>query len=102
MEPPPRLLDDDYALVLVTPTLAVMPRARWLEVLPDYLVHEYGVDEQVVDQDGDCATVLHRARMTATVRGEDRSGMFVISDVWRRRDRRWLLWRRHSANTIVH
>jgi ketosteroid isomerase-like protein len=92
-----RVLDEDYALVLVSPTVAVMPRARWLEVLPDYVVHNYRVDEQVIDEDGDCGTVLHRVRMTATVLSEDRSGVFVITDIWRRRDRRWLLWRRHST-----
>ena len=92
-----QLLDADYALVLVQPARAVMPRARWLEVLPDYVVHAYDVEEQVVDVDGDCAVVLHRARMNATVLGEDRSGVFVITDVWRRRDGAWRLWRRHST-----
>lgn len=91
------LLDEDYALVLVQPVLARMPRARWLEVLGDYVVHGYGVEEQVVDVDGDCATVLHRATMSATVLGEDRSGIFVISDTWRRRKDGWRLWRRHST-----
>lgn len=48
-------------------------------------------------EDGDYAAVLHRDRMRATVLGEDRSGVFVLSDVWRRRDERWRLWRRHST-----
>lgn len=91
------LLDDDYALLLVEPVLARMPRARWLEVLDDYLVHAYELEEQVVETDGDCATVLHRARMSATVLGQDRSGVFVISDIWRRRADGWRLWRRHST-----
>jgi hypothetical protein len=39
--------------------------------------------------DGDCAAVLQRVRMSATVLGEDRSGQFVISDVWRRRGGSW-------------
>ena len=33
------VLDEDFALVLVQPQPAVMPRARWLEVLSDYVVH---------------------------------------------------------------
>ncbi|MBW3556552.1 MAG: nuclear transport factor 2 family protein [Actinobacteria bacterium] len=92
-----RVLDDDYALVLVAPARAVMPRHRWLEVLEDYVIHEYVVEEQVVDQDGDGAAVAHRVRMKATVLGVDRSGIFVISDVWRRSPGGWRIWRRHST-----
>ena len=91
------ILDEDYALELVHPTVARMPRARWLEVLADYVVHAYDVQEQVISIDGDCAVVLHRVVMHATVLGEDRSGPFVITDIWRRRDGPWRLWRRHST-----
>jgi ketosteroid isomerase-like protein len=91
------VLDPDFALVLVHPARAVIPRARWLEMLPDYLVHSYVAGEPVIDVDGDVAAVLHRDEMTATVLGQDRSGTFVISDVWRRDDDGWRLWRRHSS-----
>jgi ketosteroid isomerase-like protein len=91
------VLDPDYALVLVHPAPAVMPRERWLEILPDYVVHEYEVQERTVDVDGDTAAVLQRVRMQATVMGEDRSGLFVISDTWRKRDGVWKVWRRHST-----
>jgi ketosteroid isomerase-like protein len=74
-----------------------MPRSRWLEVLADYVVHEYEVEESSVDRDGDCAAALQRVRMRATVLGEDRSGTFVISDVWRLRADGWRIWRRHST-----
>jgi ketosteroid isomerase-like protein len=92
-----QVLDEDFALVLVEPTRAVMARDRWLDVLGEYVVHEYVIDEQVVDVDGDCAAVLHRVRMRATVMGNDRSGTFVLSDMWRRREGRWRIWRRHST-----
>jgi ketosteroid isomerase-like protein len=91
------VLDEDYALVLVQPASAVMPRARWLDVLADYVVHEHVEEAEHVDVDGDLATVLHRVRMRATVLGEDRSGTFVLTDVWRRREGAWRLWRRHST-----
>jgi ketosteroid isomerase-like protein len=91
------VLDPDFALVLVQPATATMPRQRWLEVLPDYVVHDYEVEELVVDRHGDWAVALHRDRMRATVLGADRSGVFVISDVWRRGDGEWRLWRRHST-----
>jgi len=85
-----------YALVLIQPVKAVMPRARWLEVLPDYVVHDYSVEDEVADIDDDVAVILHRDRMRATVLGDDRSGTFIITDVWRRGDG-WRLWRRHST-----
>ena len=91
------VLDDDYELVLVHPTEAVMPRARWLDVLPDYVVHSWEIEAQRVDELGDVAAVLSRVRMSATVLGEDRSGRFIISDVWRRRGDGWRVWRRHSS-----
>ena len=91
------ILDEDYALVLVHPSRASMPRTVWLEVLADYLIHSNEVEEQIIDVDGDCATVLHRVTMSATVKGQDRSGVFIISDVWRLRDSGWRLWRRHST-----
>ena len=91
------VLHEQYALVLVQPAPAAMPRARWLEVLPDYVVHEYAVEEQRVDVDRDLAAVLQRVRMRATVLGEDRSGTLVISDVWRRGPAGWQIWKRHST-----
>ena len=91
------VLDDDYALVLVHPTLVVIPRERWLEVLRDYVVHRYALHERRVDIDGDCACVLQRVAMQATVLAEDRSGQFVLPDIWRRRGSAWRVWRRHST-----
>ena len=90
-------LADDYALQLVQPVRAVIGRAQWLAALPDYVVSSYQVEDQVVDIDGDRAVVLHRARMQATVSGVDRSGIFVITDVWRREGGLWKVWRRHST-----
>jgi hypothetical protein len=91
------ILHSDYALVLVQPEAAVIPRGRWLEVLPDYVVHEYAVAERTGRVHGDVALVLHRDWMRATVLGEDRSGTFVISDLWRRGPGGWQVAERHST-----
>ncbi len=91
------VLHADYALVLIQPAKAVMPRARWLDVLPDYIDHDYAVEDEVADVDGDLAVFLHRDRMRATVLGQDRSGTFVITDVWRHVNNGWRVWRRHST-----
>ena len=91
------LLAPDFALELVQPVRNVMGRDVWLEVLADYIVHEWEVEEQIVDQSEDVAALLRRVRMRATVMGEDRSGIFAITDVWRRIDGEWRVWRRHST-----
>ena len=91
------VLDDDYMLIIAQPKLVTMPRDRWLEVLPDYAVHGYALEAQHVDVDGDLAAVLQKVSMQATVLGHDRSGVFVISDIWRLRDADWRIWRRHST-----
>ena len=45
----------------------------------------------------DVAAVLHRARMRATVLGEERNGTLVVSDFWRRSTDGWQIWQRHST-----
>jgi hypothetical protein len=91
------VLHPDFALVLVQPEPAIVPRSAWIGMLPEYVVHAWEVQEQGLDVDGDCAAMLQRVDMRATVLGQDRSGLFVISDIWRRRDDEWRVWRRHST-----
>jgi hypothetical protein len=91
------VLDEQYALVLVQPTPAVVTRAQWLSALPDYVVHEWTVQERFLDVNGDCAAVLQRGFQRAVVQGQSRDGVFVISDIWRRREGVWRVWRRHST-----
>jgi hypothetical protein len=90
-------LHQQFALVLVHPAPAIVPRSRWIEMLPDYLVHDWQAEEQVIDVDDDLGTVHQRVAMRATVLGEDRSGLFVLTDVWRRGPGGWRVWRRFSA-----
>ena len=90
------VLHPAYALVLVHPAPTRMPRARWLEVLADYVVHTWETREQVVEVHDQVGTVLTLLEMEATVLGEDRSGLFVTTDTWLR-DETWQVWRRHST-----
>ena len=91
------VVDDGFALELVHPAPAHVPRSAWIAMLPDYHVHEWVVEEQQLDEDGDVAVLLQRVRMRATVLGQDRSGTFVITDTWRLRAEGWRIWRRHST-----
>jgi hypothetical protein len=61
------------------------------------VVEAYDVQGQQLDILGTCAAHIQRFEMTATVLGEDRSGTFVVSDVWLRGDDGWRIWRRHST-----
>ena len=90
-------LADDYALELVQPDRSVVPREAWLALLPEYVVSGYRIEAQIVEVSGDIGLILHRADQQATVRGADRSGPFVLTDVWRRQDGTWRVWRRHST-----
>ena len=91
------LLHRDYMLCLVVPSSVVVPRAAWLATLPDYVVHEWTLQERQVEVDGDVAAVLQRGYQRATVRGEPRDGVFVLSDIWLRQDGEWRVWKRHST-----
>jgi ketosteroid isomerase-like protein len=91
------VLHDDFALILVHPAAAVMGRVRWLEVLREYVVHQYEVQHQHIDVAGDCAAMLQRVDIRASVMGEQRNGILVISDIWRYDQGEWRVWRRHST-----
>jgi len=82
-------LADDYALELVQPERAVVPRDAWLALLPDYVVSGYTIEAQIVEVSGDIGLILHRARQEATVHDADRSDTFVLTDIWRRIDGTW-------------
>jgi ketosteroid isomerase-like protein len=91
-------LHGDYALALVHPAPATVPRNDWLRMLPDYVVHGYAVLERTVDVTADMALVLQKVDQRATVMGGDRSSVFVLSDCWLRgSDGAWRVWRRHST-----
>jgi ketosteroid isomerase-like protein len=91
-------MHEDYALVLVVPSEATVPLDEWLRMLPDYVVHSWEIHQQIAHVNDDTAAVLTLGTQHATVRGGDRSGRFVITDVWLRgRADQWRIWRRHST-----
>jgi ketosteroid isomerase-like protein len=92
-----RILADDYALVILQPQPAVVRRDEWLRLLPDYVVTGYSVEERIVETSPDLCTVFQRVEQTALVQGVERSGIFILVDVWVRNGDEWRVWRRHSA-----
>lgn len=90
-------LDDDFNLVVLYPTFARVARAEWLATLPDYVVSAWQTVASEWDVQGDFAVHTHLINMEAVVMGRDRSGPFTMTDVWRRVDGRWRVWRRVST-----
>jgi len=91
------LLAHDYALVITHPEAVVVPRAEWLRLLPDYDVRAYEIQHRSVETRDGVAAVVQRVEMTAVVAGADRSGIFVLVDLWIDDAGTWRVWRRHST-----
>ena len=90
-------LANDYALVVTHPQAVVVPRDEWLRLLPDYDVRAYEIQHRSVETRADVAAVVQRVDMTAVVNGADRSGVFVLVDLWIDDAGTWRVWRRHST-----
>ena len=90
-------LADDYALVVTHPEAVVMQREDWLGLLPDYDVRAYAIQHRSVETRGGIAVVVQRVEMIAAVSGADRSGVFVLVDLWIDDAAMWRVWRRHST-----
>ena len=90
-----RFLGAEYALM--APGLGEMPRAKWLESLPSYVVHSYEHTDVRVHVYGETAVMRSRYKQQATVFGKDRSGEMLVTDVWVKRDDRWQVVARHSS-----
>ena len=90
-------LADDYALVVTNPEQAVMPREEWLRLLPDYDMRSYDIRHREVSVRAGVGVVVQRVAMTAVVAGADRSGTFILVDLWSEEEGGWRVWRRHST-----
>ncbi len=89
------LLGEGY--MLQAPGIGRMPRAEWLATIAVYDIHSFRFDDVDVLTYGDCAVMRSRYTQQATVRGQDRSAAFLITDVWIRRDGRWQVVSRHTS-----
>ena len=76
-----------------------LSRQEWMDTLPAYEVRSYEFANVVVHDYEDAAVVLADLDLRATVRGEDRSGSFAVTDVWVKRDGHWQVVTRSSIYT---
>lgn len=77
--------------------IQIMPRQAWLNLLKDYVTESYSIDDIKVNVYGKVAIAMMMFTQKATVRGQDRSGQFVLTDIWHKGKTGWLIIERHST-----
>ena len=93
------MMADGYSLVIAVEDmpLQVVPRDAWLESLRSYEIQEASV-ERIYVRIYDCVAVAVMLwRQTASLHGQDRSAVFMLTDIWTRIGNEWRLAERHSS-----
>ena len=81
--------------------LQIVSRDRWLLGLQDYVTESFSIDDIKVNVYGNIAVAMLMYSQKATVRGQDRSVQFVLTDIWINGDKGWLITERHSSRPEV-
>lgn len=80
------------------PSIQIVPRQGWLITLAkDYVTESFTIDDIKVNVYGNTAIAMLLFTQKATVRGQDRSGQFVLTDIWHKEKNDWLIVERHSS-----
>lgn len=92
------LLLPEYALT-IAPTLEgpQLVREQWLATVQRYQMHADRWEASDVHVRGDVAVVVSRLWQHATPGGRDRSGYFIVTDLWRRDRGEWRVSSRFSV-----
>jgi ketosteroid isomerase-like protein len=95
-----RVLAPEFALVVSARPEARVDRAAWLRTAgTEYTCEAFRYDGMQVRDFGDVAVVSSLATQRATAFGQDRSGTFFLTDVWRRgADGAWQVIARYSSH----
>ncbi len=93
------ILAPDFTLIVSASPDRPFSRAVWFAQLREYRTDSLAIRDLHVREAGtDVLVASFVARLKATVRGEDRSGDFFITDVWRRQPNgRWQAAARYSS-----
>ena len=93
-----QLLGEEFTLTTGRKDAEVRRRQEWLDVTREsYEVDQWAYEEMDVRVYGDAAVVRSRYRQTARMGGADRTGVYLMTDVWVRRDGRWQAVTRHIS-----
>ena len=98
-----KFLSDTYflAIGLQGMPLQIVSRERWLSGLKDYVTESFSIDDIKVNIYGSTAVVILMYSQKATVRGQDRSAQFVLTDIWIKGDKGWMIAERHSSRPEI-
>ena len=77
--------------------LQIILREKWLLGLKDYVTESFSIDDIKVNVYGNTAVALLMYSQKATVRGQDRSAPFILTDIWIKEENDWLIAERHSS-----
>ena len=95
-----KLQADTYFLAYTVTGMPIqmVPRQAWLSLLKDgYVTESYTIDDIKVNVYDNVAVAMLMFTQKATVRGQDRSGQFVLTDIWIKGNKGWLIAERHST-----
>lgn len=92
------LLADEYILVVPDMPPGRFDRAQYIAVAKTVAATSYRYDDFLIRRYGEVAVVTSRYEQVARYGGVERSGYYVLTDVWVRRDGRWQLTLRHSTH----
>lgn len=88
----------EFTLTTGRPGAPVRSRAEWLDITATrYAIADYAFEELEVVELGDVAVVRARYRQRGSMDGVDRSGVFLLTDVWAHREGLPQLVTRHSS-----
>jgi ketosteroid isomerase-like protein len=98
-----KLQSDTYFLAVGVQgkTLTIVPRNSWLKNLKNYVVESYSIDDIKVSVYGNTAVALMLYSQKATSHGRDRSAQFVLTDIWVKKGKSWVIAERHSSRPEV-
>ncbi len=77
--------------------IQIVPKQSWLTLLKDYVTESFTIDDIKVNVYGNTAIAMLLYTQKAIVRGQDRSGQFVLTDIWHKENNGWLIAERHSS-----
>ncbi len=98
-----KFLSDRYFLAIGVQgmPLQIVSREHWLSGLKDYVTESFSIDDIKVNIYGSTAVAMLMYSQKATVRGQDRSAQFMLTDIWIKGDKGWMITERHSSRPEI-
>jgi hypothetical protein len=91
-----RMLGENFVLTTGRAGAEIRSRQQWLEVTRErYRIESFGFEWVRVEAYGDAAVVRSRYRQEAAIGDKDRTGAYLMTDVWVRRESTWSLVTQH-------